>query len=92
MPGLYLPPAQAWPICFLGGGREGALGVPPYSGHLSPGTQMAQAIIEGFKGKALPCSTAYASAGHTLESSSPSPHFELGVASLSPAAAGAQHL
>lgn len=23
MPGLYLPPAQAWPICFLGVERKG---------------------------------------------------------------------
>lgn len=69
MPGLYLPPAQAWPICFPGGGREGALGVAPHSGHLSPGTQMAQAMVEGLEGKALPCPAAHASAGLSLESS-----------------------
>lgn len=75
MPGLYLPPAQAWPICFPGGGREGALGVAPHSGHLSPGTQMAQAMVEGLEGKALPCPAAHASAGLSLESSTHTPCF-----------------
>lgn len=67
-----------------GGGREGALGVEPHSGHLSPGRQMAQAMVEGLKGKALPCPIAHASATLTLESRTPPLHSELGVASLSP--------
>lgn len=76
-----------------GGGREGALGVAPHSAHLSPGTQMAQAMVEGLQGKALPYPAAHASDGLSLESSTHTPlHSELAGASLSPAAAGTQHL
>lgn len=75
-----------------GGGKERALGVAPHSGHLSLGTQMAQAMVEGLKGKALPCPTAHISAGLILVSDTPHLHSELGGASLSPAATGAQHL
>lgn len=45
---------------------------------------MAQAMVEGLKGKALPCPIAHASAALTLESRTPPLHSELGVASLSP--------